>query len=325
MDKKQMIMQKLKTVITVLGRILAVLCIMFVIYSLYKIDIDLSYFANPYVIFLDLFGLSLLVVLYSYINAYIWKLYLDFFSGVHTSAYEVITIYLKSNIAKYLPGNVIQYVGRNVLGKKLKIGQKGIVLATVAELVSLTCGNIIFALVMSLQNTKSVIVRLWTEYNLKKSISIISILGIAIVVIGICCLIKSGFIRKMKDNITEDKIKKVVRLFCVVFILYTIVFTVSALILWRILYILKTDIGFANVASANALSWLAGYIVPGAPGGIGIREVVLVWLLEAECLPELVILSAVLLRICVIFGDFLSFLGAVFMDGLKRRKEIRNA
>lgn len=325
MEKKQLIAQKLKTVITVLGRILAAFSIVFVIYSLYKIDIDWSHFTHPYVIFLDILGLSLLVVLYSYINAFIWKLYIDFFSGVHAPTYEVIIIYLKSNIAKYLPGNVIQYVGRNVLGKKLEIGQKSIVMATVAELISLVCGNIFFALVMSLQNTKSVVGRLWAEYNLRKSVSVISILGIVIVVICICYLLKSGFVRKLRDNITGDKIKKVVRLFCIVFILYSIVFVVSALILLRIFYILNANIGFANVASANALSWLAGYIVPGAPGGIGIREVVLVWLLEAECLPEIVILAAVLLRVCVILGDFLSFLGAVFMDAIKRRKETGNA
>ena len=320
-----MIIQKLKTAITVLGRLLAVLSIVFVIYSLYKIDIDWSCFAHPYAIFLAVLGLSFLVVLYSYINAYIWKLYLDFFSGVHTSAYEVIAIYLKSNIAKYLPGNVIQYVGRNVLGKKLEIGQKSIVMATVAELVSLVWGNIIFALVMSLQNTRNVIGRLWNEHNMKRSLAVIAVFGIAIITIGVFYLVKNDFGRKIKNYVNKDNIQKIIRLFGIVFILYTIVFFVSALILRGIFYILNADISFANVASANALSWLAGYIVPGAPGGIGIREVVLVWLLEAECLPELVILAAVLLRICVILGDFLSFLGAVFMDGFKRRKEIRNA
>ena len=325
MEKKQMIIHRLKSVITVVGRILAVFSIVFVIYSLYKIDIDWSHFTHPYVIFLDILGLSLLVVLYSYINAYIWKLYIDFFSGVHTPTREVIIIYLKSNIAKYLPGNVIQYVGRNVLGKKLEIGQKSIVMATVAELISLVCGNIIFALVMSLQNTKSVVVRLWTEHNMKRNLVVIAVLGIAIIVICAFYLVKKDYGRKIKSYLTKDNFKKAVRLFCVVLILYTGVFLVSALILFGIFYILNADIGFANVASANALSWLAGYIVPGAPGGIGIREVVLVWLLEAECLPELVILAAVLLRVCVILGDFLSFLGAVFMDALKKRKEIRNA
>ena len=131
--------------------------------------------------------------------------------------------------------------------------------------------------------------------------------------------------RKIKDNITKDKIKKAVRLFCIVFILYNIIFIVSALILWGTFHVINADIGFANAASANSLSWLAGYIVPGAPGGIGIREVVLVWLLETECLPEIVILAAVLLRVCVILGDFLSFLGAVFMDAFKKRKGTGNA
>ena len=325
MSKMQIPIQKIKKCFTVLGKILAVVCIVFLIYSLYKIDIDWSYFTHPYVIFLDILGLSLLVVLYSFINAYVWKLYIDFFSGVHTPTYEVIIIYLKSNIAKYLPGNVIQYVGRNVLGKKLEIGQKSIVMATVAELISLVFGNIVFALVMSLQNTKSVVGRLWAEHNLKRSISVIAVLSIAIIIIFVCYLVKNDYGRKIKSYLTKDYFKKVVRLFCVVLILYSIVFVVSALILWGIFYILDSDIGFGNIASANSLSWLAGYIVPGAPGGIGIREVVLVWLLEAECLPELVILAAVLLRVCVVLGDFLSFLGAVFIDGLKRRKEIRNA
>lgn len=324
-EKKQISIQKIKKCLTVLGRILTVLCIAFLIYRLYKIDIDWNYFAHPYIIFLYVFGLSLLVVLYSYINAYIWKLYIDFFSGVHNPTYEVIIIYLKSNIAKYLPGNVIQYVGRNVLGKKLEIGQKSIVLATVAELASLVCGNIFFALVMSFQNTKSVVGRLWAEHNLKRSITVIAILTTAIIAIGVCYLVKNNYGRRIINYINRVNIKKVVRLFCIVFILYNIIFVVSALILWGIFYVLNADIGFANAASANSLSWLAGYIVPGAPGGIGIREVVLVWLLEAECMPELVILAAVLLRICVILGDFLSFLGAVFMDGLKRRKGIRNA
>lgn len=319
MERKQMILQKLKKVITMLGRLLTILSVIFVIYSLFRIDIDWSHFSNPYKICLYILELSFLVVFYNCINSYIWKMYVAFFSGRKIPTSEVVRIYLKSNIAKYLPGNVIQYVERNVLGKKLEIGQKCIAMATIAELISLTCGNIMFALIMSWQNTKNVIERLWIENNLKRSIIIVTVFAIVLITICVIYLIKKDFGIKIKKYVNKNITKKVMQLFCTAFLLYNVVFLVSALTLRVIFCILDADISFAKVASANSLSWLAGYIVPGAPGGIGIREVVLVWLLETECLPELVMLAAVLLRICVIVGDFLSFLGALFVEKIRRK------
>lgn len=324
MEKKQMIVQRLKTVVIVLGRILAVLSIVFVIYSLYKLDIDWNSFVDPYIICLDILGLSLFVVFYSCVDAYVWKLYVDFFSGANNPTSEVIVIYLKSNIAKYLPGNVIQFVGRNILGKKLKIRQKCIAMATVAEMISLIFVNLILAFVISLQNTKDVIKQLSVEHNLKKSIIIITIFAIIFSITAIFFFVKMGCWEEIKRKVNVVNTKKVILLFSTSFTLYSVAFFVHALALWRIFFILNVDISYSSVSSANALSWLAGYIMPGAPGGIGIRELVLVWLLGDECLPERVTLAAVLLRACVIMGDFLSFLGALFIDGFRKKTKAQN-
>lgn len=317
MERKQIILQKLKKVITMLGKLLTTLSVIFVIYSLYKTDIDWGCFSNPYIICLYILGLSFFVVFYNCINSYVWKMYVEFFSGKKAPTPKVVGIYLKSNVAKYLPGNVIQYVGRNVLGKKLEIGQKSIIMATIAELLSIICGNIFFAFIMSLQNTKNVIGWLWSEHNLREKISIFIVLAILIIIICICCIIKYGYWEKISVYLK----KELLLLLTVAFSLYFVVFLVSALVLWCITYILNIDLSYVDVASANALSWLAGYIVPGAPGGIGIREVVLVWLLEAKCLPELIMLTAVLVRICSIIGDFLSFLGVIIYEIIIRRKK----
>ena len=53
------------------------------------------------------------------INAYSWKLILEFINGTKVSTGDVFRVYLKANIAKYLPGNVMHYAGRNYLGSRL--------------------------------------------------------------------------------------------------------------------------------------------------------------------------------------------------------------
>ena len=56
-----------------------------------------------------------------------------------------------------------------------------------------------------------------------------------------------------------------------------------------------------------ALAFLLGFIVPGAPGGIGIREVFIVVLLSTTIGAGLALRIAVLLRFASIVGDFLRF------------------
>lgn len=316
----RMDMQKFKKMLTVFGRMVSIICILFVGYRLYKLDIDWGLFARSPGKILIIMGLLFLQVIDNCLNVTSWKMYLDTFSAQKNSYSEIASIYLKSNIAKYLPGNVAHYVGRNVLGKKIGVKQSSILMATIFEVICLSVFNILFALVMSFQNTQNFISRLVAEQRMFVDSPILIMIVLIILMIGICVLVK--YRKKIAHFLTKEVVLTVIKTIPI----YIATIMVTALMLTLIFFaILNMPINYASVASANSLSWLAGYIVPGAPGGIGIREVVLVWLLEAECLPELVILAAVLLRICVIFGDSLSFLGAVFMDSLKRRKEVRNA
>lgn len=313
-------MQKIKKMLTVLGRLISIICIFFVIYRLYKLDIDWGLFTRSPEKILIIVGLLFLQVIDNCLNVTSWKMYLDAFSGQKNLYSEIAVIYLKSNIAKYLPGNVAHYVGRNVLGKKIGVKQSSILMATIFEVISLSFFNILFALVMSFQNTQNFISRLVVEQRMFGVSPILIMIVLIILVIGIYVFIK--YRKKIARFLTKEVLLTSIKTMPI----YILTIMVTALMLTLIFWtILGMPMNYASVASANSLSWLAGYIVPGAPGGIGIREVVLVWLLGAECLPELVILAAVLLRICVILGDSLSFLGAVFMDGLKRRKEVRNA
>lgn len=65
---------------------------------------------------------------------------------------------------------------------------------------------------------------------------------------------------------------------------------------------------FAAILGAFVIAWLVGLVVPGAPAGLGVREVVLYALLGAFQ-PSPVILAAVVLgRIVTVAGDVVYFL-----------------
>lgn len=315
-------MQEIKKWLVLIGKLASLLCVVFMIYRLYKLDIDWGIFIKSPKTLIIIVCLLFLQMIDNFLNVTTWKMYLDTFSGQKNSYLETASVYLRSNIAKYLPGNVAHYVGRNVLGKKMGVKQSNILMATIFEMVCLCVYNIIFALVVSFQNVKSVIDRLVAEQRISVESQILIIIILIIIVAGFLLIVK------YRENITCFLNKKVFLTILKTVPIYIVTIMITALILAVIFWtILDTPISYAGVASANSLSWLAGYIVPGAPGGIGIRETILVWLLESEGALEYIMLAAVIFRICLILGDFLSFLGAVFMDAFKRkrRKGTRNA
>lgn len=74
---------------------------------------------------------------------------------------------------------------------------------------------------------------------------------------------------------------------------------------------LAGDIRLAwQLLPAACLSWVAGYLVIGAPGGVGVRESVLTQMLPAVAARALVVTAAVTLRLALILGELLMFAAA---------------
>ena len=66
------------------------------------------------------------------------------------------------------------------------------------------------------------------------------------------------------------------------------------------------------LGGAYVLAWLVGLVTPGAPAGVGIRELVLLFVLKGV-IPETDLLLAVVMgRVVTIFGDVLYFLNTSF-------------
>lgn len=312
---------KIMKYIKAFGKILAVVSIIFVAYRLYEMDFNWSYFDNPRQTFLLIFLLSFLAVFNNYINAYVWKKYVNFFSGVKNDTFTVIDVYLKANIEKYLPGNIIQYAGRNLLGKSRGISQKSIAVSSAMELFWISISAIVFSFMISLQNTKSVINQLWTNPEIKRNIIILFVFVMLILLTIIIFCMKTEYLNRLRPYLNKNFFV----LNTITLGLYAMNYMIAGLLLSLIfILILRCKVNYVNITSTNVLAWLAGYVVPGSPGGIGVREAVLILLLGTEYSKDIVALSAVLLRICGIIGDFLSYLMAISLDFFRNKRKLRD-
>ena len=94
-----------------------------------------------------------------------------------------------------------------------------------------------------------------------------------------------------------------------VLLIYALAFLITGAIIGLLLR------AFYNVETANllfhtglfSLAWLVGFVTPGAPAGLGIRDAILVTGLSAVYGAGIAIGLTILLRIITIAGDGLSF------------------
>jgi uncharacterized membrane protein YbhN (UPF0104 family) len=77
------------------------------------------------------------------------------------------------------------------------------------------------------------------------------------------------------------------------------------------------------LVEAFALSWLAGFVAPGAPAGLGVREGVLVALLGPLLESALVLQIVVAFRLATLVGDFIALaLGVALRPYTSRRAAV---
>jgi uncharacterized membrane protein YbhN (UPF0104 family) len=70
---------------------------------------------------------------------------------------------------------------------------------------------------------------------------------------------------------------------------------------------LSRHIGFAEATAAFALSWTLGFLAPGAPAGLGVREGIMLALLSGPAPQDTVVVYVLLSRLATMTGDAACF------------------
>lgn len=267
---------------------------------LFSMHVDLLRLQHPALTVLLVAVLAVCYVGVVYLSAAAWRLALHFISQTKIPFRDISDIYVRANIAKYLPGNVMHFAGRNMLAQKLLFDQVDVAFSTVLEVAALLITAVIWSAVLSFHS----FVSMMTDFSRKSGIYLDIIIGILVLLAVAACLFlrRKGLLKKYRRFFTPS----FARLLPKLFVIYSLTMMIPGLFLSVFLGALGISLTPAlllNVIASYMISWVAGYVVIGSPGGIGVRESVMVLLLGPLCGSDVALLAALLLRVASACGD----------------------
>lgn len=287
------------------GNVLALLSIIFVVYAIAQMKVDLSSIQNwDKIIVIGILG-CVICILSVRIMALAWHRILEYLAGEKIEYRSVYRIYTKANLGKYLPGNVMHYVERNIFAVQFGIEQAKIALSSLLEIVGQAAAACFLSVILSFGVLIGIIQKLFS----RNVIVILMVLILFPLIAFIICIKKIS-----KLQMLFIKLKKISfwKMFIVNLFLYMLALALLGMVMLMFVWALG-NIPFQindvkTTMSAYIVAWFLGFIVPGAPGGIGVREFVFSFMTEETSIREIVLLAAVVHRIITVFGDIISYI-----------------
>lgn len=244
----------------------------------------------------------------------------------------LLPILASTQFGKYLPGNVGQHIGRVALARSVGVQWSTAVFSVGYEL--------ILALVASAH--LSSLILLWTpppaiwEWSIVRyrwPLLILVTLG-AIAVIAISPKLAAWLIRRRSsDNAETAANGAAVHLglsattSC--YLLYASSFLLIGSGLWLVTRTISSDPAHLPsiifFVGAFASSWILGFVAPGAPAGLGVREAIMMIWLGSVMPAAQAVLIVLALRIATTLGDLLNFLwGSAILVRQRSRHAFRS-
>jgi len=261
------------------GTLLSIIGVIFIFFKLkdYSSQIDLSRLTiSSWYAFV---GLSFFYGCYSLLLAPLaWTNLLAYF-GVSVPLYWSIRTYGISQLAKYVPGNIFHFASRQAIGVSEGLPSIPLAKSTIWDILLQAISAIFFGIL--------ILPSFLPNFNEK----------IAFVVF-ICTIFLYVYIIAHYWNVKIGYAAS----------LYTISLILSSVLFIAILYILLPISVFNNlpilsIFGAYVVAWLVGMVTPGAPGGAGVKELILYTLMHSWISQSDLLLAIIISRIITILGD----------------------
>ncbi len=220
-----------------------------------------------------------------------------------TSFIQLIQAYLKTNIAKYLPGNVGHYIGRIMAAKNLNVSTGAATISVLLEPLLMAAAAL-------------VIVILCSQFTLESG-SVFLLIGQIFGLAAVLCVLHPLFLNPVINFVGTRKNKKSrngnfngVSLSMNRYPLIPLLGELGFLLLRSLGFILTlyaiAPINFSQlpvIIGAFSFSWLLGLVIPGAPGGLGVFEATAIALLQPFFPTALIISASGLYRLVSIIAE----------------------
>jgi glycosyltransferase 2 family protein len=215
-------------------------------------------------------------------------------------------IYGVSQLYKYLPSNVLHYVGRHAALKRIGVGHQAALFGAAGEIGLLIPAALLIAATARIATLPQMGTRM---LDLAVGVSLAFLAGAA----ALCALLPWLRRQPRLATLVEGFASPAARAGAVRALgCYLFFFTASGLA-FAILAAAGPDgqaVDLPLLVAIWAGAWVLGFVTPGAPAGLGVREALLVAALAAAGAGEGAAAIAVAMRLATIAGDLLFAAGA---------------
>ncbi|MGF1539259.1 MAG: YbhN family protein [Pleurocapsa sp.] len=240
---------------------------------------------------------ALIVTLLAHVwSGWVWKWILSAFK-ISIGRWLGIKIYLTTNIAKYLPGNVWHFSGRIIAVSQHESSIEAATLSVLLEPLLMAAAALSIGLIsMSLG---------WLETNFEPKIIGLQFFCLAVILTGIHPHILNPLIARLsRQKIKQGKIfcnfesKGIAQLNSYPLKPFLgeigfVIFRGLGFLLTFMAFHQLTPLQIPSLISTFCFAWLFGLILPGAPGGIGVFEATAIALLNHNLFPTPIVLTTV--------------------------------
>lgn len=201
------------------------------------------------------------------------------------------TIFGVSQIAKYIPGNIFQFAGKQVLAVRYDLNSTTIAKSQFFEVILLLLSALPFSFYAS-------------AYHFIELGFVFSLVSFLLVFFIICFTLYHFDLQYLKS-----------------FFLYSFFMFVSGalfLLLMSLSVNLNNDTPtYLFIIGSFVAAWLAGFVMPGSPAGLGVRESILILLLFPLFRDQSIVFNvAILTRLVTVFGDLIFFIFSLSIQRL---------
>ncbi|MUH01543.1 UPF0104 family protein [Scytonema sp. UIC 10036] len=214
---------------------------------------------------------------------------------------EFVQVYLKTNISKYIPGNVWHYYRRILAAKNANVSVEIATLSVLLEPLLMAAA----ALIIFLLTSQSI---------LSESILYLQIIQL-FCLLGVLCVLHPKFLNLGIAIVQRLKVKKLdstpsstptLQHYPLRLLLGELGFVVLRAFGFVLTLFALSPLNLSHMPllfGAFSFSWLLGLIIPGAPGGLGVFEATAIALLQSHFPTALVISAVGLYRLISIFAE----------------------
>ena len=210
-------------------------------------------------------------------------------------------IYGRTQIAKYVPGNVFHFIGRHLAGRRHGFAHLPMVMAALLEAVGMVLAAALMALVGTL---------FWLDPGVGLSSTVLMAAAGLALLSPFALSHGIGWLAKLRRiDVPRRSPPEIITGLLPAYGFYVLFFAVSATILWSLAAVVGAlaPSNLPLLAAALAAAWVAGYVTPGAAAGFGVREAVLIAALSGPLGGADAVLLAVSYRGATLLGDAVFF------------------